>query len=234
MTCLSLTRTAAALMLTAGTALGGSLSDPIVAPPVAAPVPAETGRQAYVFGSLAYVFSDVEYEDIGASAIASIDLDGAAATLGIGHVWTRGDWSIAVELDATSGTGPSPVIFGGTPCTSGFAGCSGSMDWLATLRLVLGRDYGAYHPYVTAGVAAASLSGTASASACGGGADFCTFEDTLTGLVVGLGVKRQLKNNWFLRGEYLLTDLGSAAFNTANVTGRHKFGVLRIGIEHRF
>lgn len=234
MTCLSLTRTAAALMLTAGSAMAGSLSEPVVAPPVAAPAPAETSRQAYAFGSLAYVLSDVEYEDIGASASTSIDLDGAAVTLGLGHMWTRGDWSIAVELDATSGTGPSPVIFGATPCAAGFAGCSGTMDWLATLRLVLGRDYGAYHPYVTAGVAAASLSGTASASGCGGGVDSCTFQDTLTGLVVGLGVKRQLKNNWFLRGEYLYADLGDAAFTTSNVIGSHRFGVLRIGIEHRF
>ncbi len=198
--------------------------------------PTAAAGQWYGFGALSYVFSNADHEYVtsGASNVTSIDLDGVAGTLGLGHRWDKGDYVVGFEIDATSGNNSQSTLNGSTaPCLTGHEGCTGDMDWMATARVVVGRDYGSYHPYATAGIAVSKVTGTADTGACG--ASTCDIDDVLAGVVIGLGIKRQFDDMWALRGEYLYTDLGGGhAFTTSSTVGDYAFGVLRIGLERSF
>jgi opacity protein-like surface antigen len=78
-----------------------------------------------------------------------------------------------------------------------------------------------------------NATGSADLGACVGAV--CSYDQTLAGCTVGFGFKYDLSKSLVIRGDYLYSDLGDLTFsNPVTVTGRFKFGVVRVGLEKRF
>ncbi|MGN6489098.1 MAG: outer membrane protein [Devosia sp.] len=84
--------------------------------------------------------------------------------------------------------------------------CSGSLDWLATLRARAGVAYDSALIYATAGVAVAGGTATVEPAPL-----FATgeFSDTFVGWTAGFGAELKLTDNISARAEYAFTDLGT-------------------------
>lgn len=170
------------LALVAAPAFAGGFA-PVVAPvapaaPVAvAPVaPASDWTGFYVGGQLGYGSLGLDITDGSESAEIA---DGSGALYGVhaGYMRDFGRIVLGAELDWDL----TAIDLEVDPAFDPDVGTLGSVDSVARAKVRLGYDVGRFLPYVTAGVARASLSYDAPEAE---GA----FDDTTTGRFVGLGV----------------------------------------------
>lgn len=189
----------------------------------------------YVFGMVSKTRADETYHYSGYSDDVSID--GWAGTIGVGKTLVSNETgTVALEADVTAGDLQSEhVINGATPCTtSAEGGCTAKADWLATLRVVASKDIGKFSPFITAGLAAGHVSGSADEGACGyvGG---CGYNDTMFGSTLGIGVNYAISDRLSLRSEINYVLLGKPDFTADSVTSNgYAFKQVRVGLSYRF
>jgi outer membrane immunogenic protein len=151
-----------------------------------------------------------------------------------GYNWQINRWVAGVEADwdwtRTKYTFCRTTYIFGLPCAdngSGFLTMSGDADWLASVRGRLGFLLGNnLLVYGTAGGALGKTDTSINANCLHAGCGFsitllnttANFSNTKGGWVAGGGLEWMLAPQWFLRAEYLHTDLGSVT-NTLNLTG---------------
>ncbi len=192
------------------------------------------GVQAgYGWGNNTYTFTPVPES-------TDVDVGGwvGGATLGVN--WQRGTVVFGIEGDASfsdlggyenTRTNPAPT----TPCLlfGPTQGCSGDVNWFATLRARAGVAMGSMMPFVTGGLAVAGVEGFADTGACGG--PVCRYDETKVGWVVGGGLEAMLRDGWTVKVEYLYVDLGEPKFTAPTVQADNiDFSVIRAGLNFRF
>jgi outer membrane immunogenic protein len=143
----------------------------------------------------------------------------------IGYNAQFGAWVLGLEGDMDW----SDVS--GSRSTGGCPGCSVSNDWLSTARGRVGYAFGSWLPYVTGGLAAGDVKGSAPG--------FSGATNTQIGWAAGAGVEYALSNQWSAKVEYLHVDLGNfdcgvscGAAGTDNVSFHEN--LVRGGINFRF
>jgi opacity protein-like surface antigen len=210
--------------------------------PVVQAEPLAAASGWYVFGALAaprsgpsYTYEPGFFEEEMPSNVTAVPLKGRAASLGFGReTMRRGAISFGFEVDLTAGDIESDLINGETtPCLIGEEGCTAALNWLATGRLVVGWKQNSTMPFVTFGVAAGDVSGTADLGACGYEGT-CGYSGVQTGWTAGIGLRHELSARWALKAELLHVDLGNIPFSAQSVTGQQSFGLGRLGVIHKF
>ena len=147
-----------------------------------------------VWGSSQHVHSS------GGLITDKFDLTGSAAGAGFGCTWAaRGRWATGFSADwmHTTAKGHSQEL----PPNQGFTSET-LLDWIATLRFIVGYRDGPGMLYLTGGGAASPFK----AKVCPTGASnaACAIqEQTLYGLVAGFGAKWQFAKHWSVRSELL-------------------------------
>lgn len=173
----------------AAPALAGNLDPAPVEPVIVAPAPVvPVGTDwsgGYVGGQVGYGFGDFS------TNVDDFDSDGILGGLHAGYNWDLGDWVLGAEvqydwsdLSLTTDTG------------------SGTFDEIGRLKLRAGRDLGQTLVYGSAGLAYANFDDD--------GAFNFSFDDP--GYVVGVGVDRQIGQNWVAGLEYqyhMFNDFGA-------------------------
>jgi opacity protein-like surface antigen len=191
---------AIALAVAAAPAFAGGFAAPVATPAPAVPVavapvaPASDWTGFYAGGQLGYGNLALDITD-GQDSLEVGDGSGALLGVHAGYMRDFGRFvlggeidydlaSIDIEQDGEIGDGP---------------GTLGSVDSVARAKVRLGFDAGRFLPYVTAGVARASLSyDVAGAEAA--------FDDTVSGRVFGLGVVYAVNDRLSLGVEALRHD----------------------------
>ncbi len=189
------------------------------------------GNVGYGFGTANATLSDLSGSGAGASNSYGTLFGGAQA--GYDHYFPS-RLMLGVEIDASvaSYTDFAQVM---SYRTTGTGGTDEQLEYLATARGRLGWGMGSWTPFVTGGLAWASMRHSRT--------DFTTgFEDATSsglraGYVVGGGVDHALDGNWSARLEYLYTNLGSAGFtfnSGARYESQYDLHRLRVGLNYRF
>ncbi|MCC5989536.1 MAG: porin family protein [Pararhodobacter sp.] len=224
----------AALLFSATTALGGTLTyvdpEPQVYTPAPAPAFSWAGGYVGLFAGRAhgtYTLGVSELDELG----PDVDVRSTVGGAFVGYNWQHGNTVFGLELDAS--TGPSGVTEQGTlgddwSCISG--DCYVDIRSVITLRGRLGIAADRMHFYGTAGLAHARVSGGIEDSAQEG-------SGSATGWVAGVGAEWAASENFLLRAEYLHHDLGALPFGTGSgetFDGVGSFGVVRLGGAFRF
>ena len=168
--------TAVILGLTTAPVLAGGLNEPVMSPPGAAPIiiaaPAPV-RSADWTGF--YAGAQLGYGQLKSDAI---DEDPQDLLYGVhaGYLYDLGNIVVGAELDYDM-------------TEIGFAAPAVDLDSVARFKLRAGYDAGAFQPYLTAGVAQASVSGA--------------LDGTTDGQFAGLGLDYQLSDSFRVGGEVL-------------------------------
>ena len=171
---------AAPAALIGGAAMAGGLAEPIVvvepAPVVAAPVVMMSGDWTgfYAGGQLGYGTVDEE------SLPDDFDFNGATYGVHAGYLYDFGSIVAGAEVDYDATNIESDEIDGETA----------EVDSIARAKLIVGYDAGALLPYLTGGVAQATLSSSMD-------------EVDDTGTFLGGGVAYQISDNFRIGGEVL-------------------------------
>jgi len=183
---------------------------------------------SYIGGVVSYHSGDNYWTGTGIVS-TPVDTDGVLGGLTGGYNLEVGqNIVVGVELDISFGdmhsTSPTSASFG---CA---AGCQTEVDGFSTLRLRGGYAIGNTLPYFTAGVGFAN----ATASVTGFGT---LGDDTVSGLVFGIGVEHAFTPKITAKIEYLRADLGNLQIPTScfpSCSTPIKFDVLRAGLNYNF
>ncbi len=156
-------------------AFAGGLTEPVIAPPVAAPVIIAAPAPVSADWTGFYAGAQLGFGRLSSDAVAD---DGEGATYGVhaGYLYDLGNIVLGAELDYDM----TDVAFT-TPAVD--------LDSVARLKLRVGYDAGAFQPYVVAGAAQADVSGA--------------INGTSDGAFAGLGVDYNLTDSIRLGGEVL-------------------------------
>lgn len=191
----------------------------------------------YVYGQLAAPFDpNPEYTFVPGDSTTEVPLSGGAVAIGVGATLQKfGTVNIGFEADLSAGNIESDrVMVDTTPCVLPGAteGCTAQVGTVATGRATIGYELSDFVPYLTAGVAAAEVSGSADTLACS--AATCEFDELLTGWTAGIGMTYAYTDQLSLKVDALYFDLGEPEFTSAGVTGEFAFSELRLGIAYTF
>lgn len=173
-------------------AFAGGLTEPVLAPPVAAPViiAAPTRRSADWTGF--YAGAQLGYGQLTADGIE--DADGVTYGVHAGYLYDLGNVVLGGELDYDM-------------TEIGFVAPAVDLNSVARLKLRVGYDAGRFLPYVVAGAARADVSGA--------------LDGTSDGAFAGVGVDYQLSDSFRVGGEVLahqFDDLVSSGINAEATT----------------
>ena len=168
--------TAVILGLTTAPVLAGGFAEPIATPPVAAPVIiAAPAPMMSADWTGFYAGAQLGYGQMTSDAI---DEDPQDLLYGVhaGYLYDLGNIVLGAELDYDM-------------TEIGFAAPAVDLDSVARFKLRAGYDAGAFQPYLTAGVAQATVSGA--------------LDGTSDGQFAGLGLDYQLSDSFRVGGEVL-------------------------------
>lgn len=166
-----------------------------------------------------------------------VSVSGAVVGFSIGQNFTRN--TAVFGYEATLGlSGANGFDIGAaTPCITVGEACNSKLSAYATLkgRAGIALENG-FMPYISAGLAAGSISATADTGACSGLP--CSIDKMLTGYVVGLGVEKHMQNGWNLTADYSYMAFGSERLDGSSIFGNVKakfdYSILSIGVSRRF
>jgi outer membrane immunogenic protein len=161
--------------LVAAPAMAGGFAEPIATPPVAAPVIVAAPAPISADWTGFYVGAQLGYGQLKSDAIVEEPKD-LLYGVHAGYLYDLGNIVLGAELDYDM-------------TNIGFAAPPVDLDSVARFKLRAGYDAGAFQPYITAGVAQATVSGA--------------LDGTSDGQFAGLGVDYQLSNNFRIGGEVL-------------------------------
>jgi outer membrane immunogenic protein len=162
--------------LVAAPAMAGGFAEPIATPPVAAPViVAQPAPMMSADWTGFYAGAQLGYGQLKSDAIADEPKD-LLYGVHAGYLYDLGSVVLGAELDYDM-------------TNIGFAAPAVDLDSVARFKLRAGYDAGAFQPYLTAGVAQATVSGA--------------LDGTSDGRFAGLGVDYQLSDSFRIGGEVL-------------------------------
>jgi outer membrane immunogenic protein len=188
------------------------------------------------------------------SVVAYYNWTGFYVGVNAGYGWGNSNWDVPASFTVK----PKGWLFGGTvgynyqvgsmvygvegdfdwsdvkaTATCGAFACETRQRWLGTARGRLGYAVDRFLPYITGGVAMASIQANNNDPAAPGGSA------TRTGWTLGGGVEYAFIGNWTAKLEYLYVDLGSfncttcfAGATTNNIS--FKENIVRAGINYKF
>lgn len=205
----------------------------IAAPAVTAPAEVETAADYadftgfYLGAQLGYAFGgddDVGIDPPGTNS-GNLDNQGAFGGIVAGYRWQPRVLVLGIvgEINAADITDSLP---------SGAVAATTTNTWMASLRLMAGIPNGRTLTYATLGVATGGFDYEVN----GGGMALDT-SFTTTGPTAGIGIERDLGNDWSLIGEYRYTQFRKVdLYDAADVRTRAtpKYNSVSIGIARRF
>jgi high affinity Mn2+ porin len=172
----------------------------------------------------------------GASAGGSSDYNMTFGGFQGGYqkTWPTG-WMLGLEFDASF-----PDFMDTENVISTRSTAAGEVDdqleWLATARGRVGYSFGGWTPFLTGGVAVASIR-TSLTNSITGNVD-ATPGNKRVGFALGGGVEHMLDGKWSTRLEYLYANFGPSGFTQFNVPARYDaqydFHFLRLGLSYHF
>lgn len=140
-----------------------------------------------------------------------------------GANWQHGSFVLGLEGDIAWSGVEGPEDQEGTIDEESVA----RYDWLTTIRGRAGFDLGGVMPYLTAGLAAASITYSDSGIE--------QFSGTETGYVLGAGVEAMLDDNWSVKGEYLYANFGANAYDDVDEDADDVvLHTVRLGLNYSF
>ncbi|MCC5989535.1 MAG: porin family protein [Pararhodobacter sp.] len=231
-----LTTATAALLFSATTALGGTLTyvdpEPVVYTPTPAPAFNWTGGYVGLFGGM--VHGSNYWETPAGSESDPDDWSGTPWGLMLGYNMQRNGMVFGGEFDITgrtiSAASTTSATFG---CNVG-GECFTDVDRLMSLRARVGVAQDRTMFYGTAGVAFGRVTGT---SIDGAGDTVVHGQENRTGWAAGIGLEHAVNDRFTVRGEYIHTNLGSTALPDdcgVDCFTDVSFGVIRLGGAFRF
>ncbi|MEX1083037.1 MAG: outer membrane beta-barrel protein, partial [Xanthobacteraceae bacterium] len=137
----------------------------------------------------------------------SYDIDGGLIGATWSQSWQSGQLVYGFESDIVYSS-----IEGSTPGTVGTCGgappnCASELQWPGTTRVRLGWAWDRYMPFVTAGLATATIHGeegtTPAAGAVGSGSGW------VAGWTAGGGIEAAINDKWTAKIDYLYMDFGN-------------------------
>ncbi len=174
----------------------------------------------YAGGAAGYGFFDAK--DRPPNGYGGPDPDGFTGTAFAGANYQMGQLLLGVEVDITGGD------------------LKESRDWLrpleinyvGTVRGRVGLSMGDMLLYATGGMAYSRMTATH-------WVPVASAREMFLGWTVGAGVDLHVSNKWFMRAEYLYTDLGTGSFDFRGAVGHpHRVSVdgsmVRLGIGFQF
>ena len=167
--------TAVILGLTTAPVLAGGFAEPIAAPPVAAPVIIAAPAPMSANWTGFYAGAQLGYGQLQSDAIDEKPQD-LLYGVHAGYLYDLGTIVLGAELDYDM-------------TNIGFAAPAVDLDSVARFKLRAGYDAGRFQPYLTAGVAQATVSGD--------------LDGTSNGQFAGLGLDYQLSDSFRVGGEVL-------------------------------
>ena len=162
--------------------------------------------------------------------------NGALGGLVAGINWQQGQAVVGIEGDISLGNWSEEALLapGNAPCYE--EGCTARFNWLATVRGRIGYAIGDLLSYVTGGVAAGGIAGSADEGACGYTGS-CRFEGAY-GMTFGAGAEWRLAEQYSLKAEYLYTNFGDPQFEVDDGDGLDDSNVAlhtaRVGVNFHF
>lgn len=228
-----LTTATAALLLSTGTALAGTMYEPTPEPPVYVPqAPAHdwTGGYVGLFGGVAT--GSNFWAERGVDAESDPDnWSGTPWGVMLGYNVQRDNMVFGGEFDYTGGTlraaSTTSADFG---CGVG-GECVTQVDRMMSLRARVGIARDRTVIFGSAGVAVGRVTGTT-----GGGATVHG-QETRTGWAASAGIERAMSDRFSVRGEYIHTNLGRTELPNdcfMDCFTDVSFGVFRIGGAFNF
>jgi outer membrane immunogenic protein len=168
----------------------------------------------------------------------------------IGYNWQyAGNWVVGLEGDAAwadlsaswPGAFPGVATTSMSQCGGVVPRCYTALDNIETVRARWGYAFGYVFPYVTGGVAIATLKGSEGDVATGGA--FGSGSNTEAGWTVGAGVESVLMPHWTVKLEGLYVDMGNQHLFNATVPGtpttvvaesvKYNTAIIKLGINYK-
>ncbi len=222
---------ASAVVLSASTAIAGSMAEPIIEPTPVGAAPVSNWAGAYVGANLTWGQADLDSKgplrDLfvanGFDKTVS-ELDGFGGGIRAGYDWqinevvlgVGGDYNIGkIEGDEQSA---AFAVFAGGPIDVEFSN-------VATVFSRIGYDAGAWLPYALVGYTWAD-----------GKVNTTGFSESfdMEGATFGLGVERRLSEHWTAYGEWAYTDFGTV-LSSAPVAGfEASMNQIKLGANYQF
>ncbi len=175
--------------LTAAPALAGGFAEPIATPPVAAPIIIAPPVPMSANWTGFYAGAQLGYGQLKSDAIAEEPKD-LLYGVHAGYLYDLGSIVLGAELDYDM-------------TNISFAAPAVDLDSVARFKLRAGYDAGVFQPYLTAGVAQATVSGA--------------LDGTSDGRFAGIGLDYQLSDSFRVGGEVLAHQFDDLAGSTVDV-----------------
>ena len=150
---------------------------------------------------------------------------------------------LGAATDFNFGGGSGSQSVDNCPGCAGFSSVTANefkKQWWGTTRAVLGYDLGAFMPYVTGGIAYASIKGTSVTNSTGGGmSSSFSAESTLkgAGYVIGTGINYRISPSWVASLEYLhmkYSFISQSDSSPSQLTSDLTDNVVRAGLHYHF
>jgi outer membrane immunogenic protein len=183
----------------------------------------------YIGTQVGYAFGRSSQADVMSADDGSYTVKGGLIGATAGYNKSFNSVVLGVEGDAAfvDGNGSSASCSASSPHV-----CGTDVRSFETLRVRAGLPFGATLPYLTGGIAVASVKAYDNSDPSYVGSQ------TKTGWTIGGGVEQKLMNNWSVKAEYLYADLGKTSY--FNVNGNVpedvslRQNILRIGVNYAF
>lgn len=143
---------------------------------------------------------------------------GLSSSLKIGHNWMVSQFLVGVVGDISITKSPSQKVRQVLSTTWGDAlSISAQQGNYLSVRTIVGKPYGDYLPYVTAGIAATEIK--TSITQDQPGYDLRTFATSpyKFGYVIGAGFKHRVNDRWIIGAEYMHSDYAASNLDKGNV-----------------
>jgi outer membrane immunogenic protein len=106
--------------------------------------------------------------------------------------------------------------------------CKSQLDLFGTARLRIGKPFGNFLPFISGGLAIASVSESDNSSPS------FTVRGTALGWTIGGGIEAALNSHLILKTEVLFTDLDQVVSNNSIATDGQGFILGRVGLNYKF
>jgi outer membrane immunogenic protein len=225
---------AAAALGAAGSAFAADM--PVKAPPaLVAPAPSWTGWYIGLNGGGAWGNTKPGVTDIGPDSFfapgnvpavtgngsQSFHNSGGLAGAQLGYLYQVGQTILGVEVGVDwmglkGSTSNGPTVYPVTPGSSFSWNLEGQSSFLATFLGRIGYNMGSWYPYVTGGLAVATLKYNATyIDTFYPSVSTVSLNQTKAGWALGGGAEWRIAPHWLLRGEYLYMSFENISGNGA-------------------
>lgn len=251
--------TAAAVVVSAGTAFSADLSEPVPASFEERVASNFDWTGGYVgvnvgggFGKFKHPFDITGGVPAATLLNGSLDITSGGFLGGAqaGYNWQNGGFVLGAEVDfqgsAVKAEDSLSLNIGG-PGGIDINGDAGTkVQWFGTVRARVGATPAdRLLVYGTAGLAYGKVKSYIDGNITAGGAPVAAINesksDTKVGWTAGAGAEYAFTNNWTIKSEYLYTDLGKTTLINANVGGFNarlrndvSFHTFRVGLNYKF